>query len=367
MGALRDFHGNPSSSNSCGREAMALCQWARESIAQVLDCSPDRVLFTSGATESNNLALKSGRDIGRAMGRDHIVTTSIEHSSVLECARMMAADRSRPCRLTVVPVGPSGIVDPRAVAAAITRRTAIVSVMQANNELGTIQPIEECARIAQAAGAMFHTDAAQSFGKVPIDLANVDMITVSGHKIYGPKGVGALYIRPEIAAKMKPEIAGGSHEHGLRAGTLNAPSLYGLGIAAREMVIQWPEEAPQVGSMRDDLWRLIQDGLGRDGVRWNGTDDMSRRLPGNLNFTIIGVCPRLFQPAIDPYVTLSGAAACRGPGVSHVLAAIGAPADDGASVRIGLGRFNTPGEIPMIADRIIAVALELRGQACSID
>lgn len=370
--AMREAFGNPSSAHAHGRASNSLCEWARAEIAALLGgmgADPRCVVFTSGATEANNLALKSGLRAQLAQGKNEIVTTAIEHSSVLEVCKIlggMGGPTPAQCRLTVVPVGASGVVDPDAVRAAITPRTALVSVMHANNEVGTVQPVEAIGQMAHAAGALMHVDACQSFGRVPLDLSAVDLATVSGHKMYGPKGVGALYVCSDLRPRMNPEVAGGIHEAGLRAGTLNAPSIYGFGIAAAEMGRQWPTERVQVGAMRDALWSRIAAMLGPEFVRWNGTEDRSRRLPGNLNFTLVGVCPTLFNKAIEPLVSLSGAAACKGPGASHVLEAMGGVGDDGAAVRIGLGRFSRWEEIDAIAQAVASTARRLYGSGCPV-
>lgn len=364
--ALERAYGNPSSAHVHGRAAAELCDWARSQVAELLGCDPRCVVFTSGATEANNLALKAGLRAMADAGRSELVTTAIEHSSVLEVCRAMAAARGVPCNVKVVPVGPSGVVDPADVARAITPRTALVSVMGANNEVGTIQPVKAIGDLAHAAGGLMHVDACQSFGRVPLDLRSVDLVTVSAHKMYGPKGVGALYVCSDLRPRMRAEVAGGIHEAGLRAGTLNAPSIYGFGVAAWRMRELWPRERVLIGALRDELWRMILADLGPELVRWNGTEDRELRLPGNLNFTLVGACPRSFQAAIEPFVSLSGAAACKGPGASHVLKAMGDVGADGASVRIGLGRFNRPEQLAAIADAVCRCARQVHGIGCVV-
>ena len=365
--ALRGAWGNPSSAHAHGKLAKEHCDWAREQVARLLGCASSSVVFTSGATEANNLALKSGLRAQLAEGRNEIVTTAIEHSSVLEVCKLLSESERAQCRLRIVPVGLSGIVSAQEVLANVGPRTALVSVMQANNEVGTLQPVETIAEGAKAAGALTHVDACQSFGRVPLDLSSVDMVTLSAHKMYGPKGVGALYVNPSLRPRMSPEVAGGVHEEGLRGGTLNTPAIYGFGVACDLMGCKWPTEREKVAGMRYALWSRIARALGPERVRWNGTPDMAQRLPGNLNFTLIGVCPSMFSKAIEPYVSLSGAAACKGPGASHVLKAMGDVGADGAAVRIGLGRFNDPRtDVDAIASAVVSVAKRLYGSGCPV-
>lgn len=365
--AVRGAWGNPSSAHAHGKAAKELTDRARASIARLLGCAPSSVVFTSGATEANNLALKAGLRAQFAQGRNELVTTAIEHSSVLEVCKLLSDSERAQCRLRIVPVGLSGVVSAQEVLSNITPQTALVSVMAANNEVGTLQPVEAIAEGAKAAGALMHVDACQSFGRVPLDLTNVDMVTLSAHKMYGPKGVGALYVAPSLRSRLSPEVAGGVHEEGLRGGTLNTPAIYGFGVACDLMGRKWPAERERVAEMRYALWSRIARALGPERVRWNGTPDMSLRLPGNLNFTLIGVCPSMFSKAIEPYVSLSGAAACKGPGASHVLAAMGDVGADGAAVRIGLGRFNDPRiDVDAIASAVVSVAKRLYGSGCPV-
>lgn len=393
--ALAVAWGNPSSAHAHGREAARYCEWGRRQVAEMLGGNADDVTFTSGATEANNLALKGALRAQLALGRDHIVTTAIEHSSVLEVCKILAGELggmggangagigrmgAMPCRVTVVSVGRDGIVDPMEVRRVLTPRTALVSVMGANNEVGTIQPVEAIAQFAHDAGALMHVDACQSFGRVPLQVVGAgdtgaDLVTISAHKMYGPKGIGALYIAPTLRVRMAPEIAGGIHEKGLRAGTVNAPAAYALGVAVAEMARKWPRERTEAAAMREALWYRVQRALGPERVRWNGTTDFSRRLPGNLNFTLVNVCPHMFTKAIEPIVSLSGAAACKGVGASHVLKAMGVGGDafdvdergekiPMAAVRIGLGRFNDWSDVDAIADAVVGTAKNLYGSGC---
>ncbi|MEQ1507926.1 MAG: cysteine desulfurase family protein [Myxococcota bacterium] len=356
-----DDYGNAASrSHAYGAEARAATEAARGRIAGWLGASAKEVVFTSGATEANNLAILGGaRARRRATGHDHVVTVATEHAAVLDPVRALADDGFR---VTIVPVGADGRVDPDAIAAALTPTTALASVMWVNNEIGVIHPIAAIGAACRAAGVWLHCDAAQA-GYVPIDWATVpvDLLSVSAHKLYGPKGVGALLVRrtrPRIA--LVPLQYGGGHERGLRSGTLPVPLIVGFGVAAGLIVDRRDVEVPRVRALRDRLWDALVAGV--DGIRWNGHP--TERSPNNLNLAIDGVEATALLMAVRSVVALSTGSACSSETLapSHVLRALGLP-DDAAhrSIRIGVGRFTTEAEIDAVAAALIAGIRGLRG------
>lgn len=347
--------GNPaSSSHEYGWEARAAVEEARREVAALVGATAREIVFTSGATESNNLALKG---VARALpaGRRHLVVSAIEHKSVLEAARSLEADG---WRLDVVPVHPDGRVNLDALSAAVTSETAIVSVMAANNEIGTIQPTVEVAAIAHAAGALVHVDAAQAAGKIPVDVNadGIDLLALTAHKMYGPKGTGALFVRKRTP--IEPLMHGGGHERNLRSGTLNVPGIVGLGVACRLARSEMAAEAERLRALRDRLLEGLRDAIG--GLTVNGS--MAYRLPHNLHITIDGVDGESLIIAITDIAVSSGSA-CSSPSAtpSHVLAAImDAEAAARASIRFGLGRFTTAEEIEYVVDRFRAIVTHLQ-------
>jgi len=341
-----------------GWEAEQAVELARKRVAALAGAQPREIVFTSGATESNNLAIKGVIEAYRSRG-DHLITMSTEHSSVLDPLRH--AERSG-FRVTVLAPQPDGLLDLDRLRDAILPETLLVSVMLANNEIGVLQPIREIGALCRERGVLFHCDAAQAFGKVPIDVnaVPIDLMPLSAHKMYGPKGVGALYVRRrnprvELAAQME----GGGHESGMRSGTLNVPAIVGFGeacaICAREMA----EESARLLSLRGLLLAQLQAGL--EGVGINGS--LAHRLPGNLNLSFSGVDAKTLLMSL-PEVALSTGSACSSAvaGPSHVLRAIGiADSVAQSSVRFGLGRFNTEEEIVSVARRIVDSVTRLRG------
>lgn len=351
-----DCCGNAASPHMYGKEAAEAVETARASVAHVIGVNPKTIVWMSGATESNNMALR-GMKLHPA--KSDIVTTAIEHSSVLETVKRIP-DR----KVTVVPVGESGVVDPDDIKRACTATTGLISVMHANNEIGTIQPVEEIANIAKQFDAKFHIDACQSFGKLPLNAASADAITLSAHKCYGPKGIGALYIREGV--QIDPIIFGGSQENGLRPGTVNVPGVIGFGMAAYLMDTEWQAESQRLRLMRDELLKMLLDELGEEIVHVNGS--MEDRLPHNLNVTLMYVCPQKLNAILRDVCAVSAASACRKTSTgSHVLKAIGAPDNDvGAPIRFGLSRFNTMEEIYRVAKCICKNAAALYGVGCDI-
>jgi cysteine desulfurase len=358
---LREEFGNAASrTHAWGWRAEAAVEVAREQVARVLGAASERdVVFTSGATESNNLALLGVARANRVRG-DHLITAATEHSAVLDPCRALAREGFR---VTELPVDGLGRIDPDAVGRALTERTLLVSVMAANNEIGVIAPLAEIAALCRERGVLFHTDAAQAVGKIPLDVVRigVDLLSVSAHKVYGPKGVGALYVRggsPRI--RLEPLQYGGGHERGLRSGTLPVPLVVGLGRAVELAAAEREAEAARLTALRARLLARLQAEL--PGVSLHG--DPERRLPGNLNLGFAGIeADALIGRLHD--VALSSGSACTSatPEPSHVLKALGLP-DDAvrASVRIGLGRTTTPAEVERAADRIVEEVRALRAE-----
>ena len=350
--------GNPhSTSHRVGADAAAAVESARTQVASLIGAEPCEIVFTSGATEANNLAIKGAARF-HAGRKAHLITFATEHKCVLESARRMEEEGYR---VTVLPVGADGIVDPDGVAAAITEETLLVSLMAVNNEIGVIQPIAEVGALCRARGVYLHTDAAQAVGKLPLDVnaMGIDLLSLSGHKVYGPKGIGALYVRRRPRVRLRAEIDGGGQERGLRSGTLPAPLCAGLGEACAIAGAEMAGEAERLTAQRGRLWAAFQDGLAD--VRLNGC--ARRRVAGNLNISIPGIRAQDLIAAV-PEIAVSTGSACTSASVepSYVLRAIGlsdAAAD--CSLRIGLGRFTTEGEVDQAAARLVAAARGLRG------
>jgi cysteine desulfurase len=340
-----------------GWEAEAAVDRAREQVARLIGAAPREIVFTSGATESNNLALKGVAEFHRERG-DHLLTQATEHKAVLDPCRAL---ERRGLRIGILPVDRQGRVDPGQLGGALGERTLLVSVMAANNEIGTLQPIREIGRICKEKGVLFHTDAAQAAGKIRLDVTElgVDLLSLSAHKLYGPKGVGVLYVRgrnPRV--RLAPQLDGGGHERGLRSGTLNVPGIVGLGEACAIAQAEMATEAERVGGLRDRLLRGILSRL--DGVTLNGHPE--ERLPGNLHLSFSGVEGELLLLALRE-IALSSGSACTSASVepSHVLRALGV-SDTAAhsSLRFGLGRFNTEEEADFTADRVVQEVKRLR-------
>ena len=354
-----------------GWDASDAVERARKQVAALVGAGSKDIVFTSGATEANNLAIKGAakaRAIEGAEGtddrRDHIVTVATEHKAVLD---PIASLMKEGWRVTVLPVASSGLVDVASVADAVTDRTALVSVMAANNEIGVLQPIKELAAAAHAKGAWFHTDAVQAAGKVPfdVDALDVDFASMSAHKVYGPKGVGALYVRRKPSSakaaevrlvRIVAEIDGGGHERGMRSGTLNVPGIVGLGRAAEIARQEMPAESERIAALRDRLLERLQKTT--DGITVNGV--MHQRLPGNLNVSFAGVDGEALLVSLDD-VAVSSGAACTQAEPSHVLVALGLSKDRAlASLRFGVGRETTAAEIDYAAEKVSDVVARLR-------
>jgi cysteine desulfurase len=358
--------GNASSrQHRFGWEANDAVERARKHVAALIGAGGKDIVFTSGATEANNLAIKGvARATESADGsKRHLVTVATEHKAVLDPAARLGRQG---WSVTVLPVNRDGTIDLNALDDAITDRTALVSVMAANNEIGVLQPIGEAAALAHAKGALFHTDAVQIAGRMPFDVEalGVDFASLSAHKIYGPKGVGALYVRrPSLARASegkKPaivaEIDGGSQERGLRSGTLNVPGIVGFGRAAEIAREEMPAEAARIGALRDRLLERLQSTT--DAIRVNGT--MASRLPGNLNVSFDGVDGEALLVSLDDIAVSSGAA-CTQAEPSHVLMALGRSKDLAlASLRFGVGRTTTAADVDHAAEKVADVVARLR-------
>jgi cysteine desulfurase len=341
-----------------GVEAEEAVEQARAEIAAVVGATPREIIFTSGATESDNLAIKGVVEFYADKG-NHVITAATEHKAVLDtCKALVKAGNAT---VTVLPVDGTGRVDPEAVRRAITPQTVLISIMHANNEIGTLQPIADIGRIAKDAGVLFHTDGAQSVGKVPVDVGalGVDLLALTAHKLYGPKGCGALYVRNSAPrVRLAPQMHGGGHERGMRSGTLNVPGVVGLGRACAIAAAEMRPEQAHLAALRDRLHRGLLAQL--DAVELNGHP--TERLAGNLHLTFAGVDGDALLAALQD-VALSSGSACTSAVLepSHVLRAIGLDEDDAhASIRFGIGRFNTQADIDYAVDRVVQEVRRLR-------
>lgn len=347
--------GNPSSSHVFGRRAAAAVEEARGRVARLIGASPKEIVFTAGATESDNLAL---RGIAAPGGRGHLVTCAIEHEAVLEtCAGL----RPRGYDVTVMPVDRHGLVDPGDLAGALRADTVLVSVMMANNEIGTIEPIGEIGRLCRQRGVPLHTDAVQAAGRVPIDVRalGVDLLSLTAHKMYGPKGIGALYVREGLS--LDPMIAGGGQEGKLRSGTLNVPGIVGFGVAADIALRDLEAESAREAALRDRLWQGIRSRCGD--VSLNGHP--THRLPNNLSVAFNGIEAEALLTALRDVVAFSSGSACAsgtGKG-SYVIRATGDEAAARCSVRFGLGRSTTAEQVARVVDHLETAAERLRKMA----
>ncbi|MGE3842059.1 MAG: cysteine desulfurase family protein [Vicinamibacterales bacterium] len=347
-----DF-GNASSRNHAwGWTAAAAVDEARAQVARIIGANARDIVFTSGATESNNLAI-IGSVRAAQPDRRHVITVTTEHPSVLDTCRALEHDG---CTVAYVPVASDGRVDPDSIARAFTNQTCLVSVMAANNEIGVLHPLPAIGELVRERDALFHVDASQAVGKVPFDVETVraDLVSFTAHKIYGPKGIGALYVRKRSKRPaLQPLLHGGGHERGLRPGTLNVPGIVGFGRAAALCMAEHPAESTRIGHLRDALLDRLQIRLPT--VHVNGS--LEHRLPGNLNVAFPGIEPEPLKLAIDDLAVSFGAACTTGTTEpSHVLAAVGMPRELAlASVRFGLGRWTTAEEVEYAADRMATI------------
>jgi cysteine desulfurase len=347
--------GNAASRNhSFGWAADNAVKTARLRAANLLGASPEEIVFTSGATESDNLAIKGVAEAYRGRG-NHIITGMTEHKAVLDSCHHLEQSGFR---VTYLPVQTNGLIDLGGVERTVDDRAILVTIMAANNETGTLQPIAEIGKLCRERGVIFHTDAAQAAGKIPlnVDEQNIDLLSISAHKLYGPKGVGLLYVRRGV--QLSPIIDGGGHERGMRSGTLNVPGIVGLGRACEISQKEMPQESARTAALRDRLRDKLLGSL--DGVAINGSSE--RRLPGNLNVSFAGIEGEELLTALDGIAVSSGAA-CTSAHIepSYVLKALGLSDELAqASLRFGIGRFNTEAEIDYVADRVIEAVRQLR-------
>jgi len=355
--AMADTFGNASSVHHFGQQAKALLDDARSAVAALIAAEPSEVVFTSGGTESDNFALRGVAEALEPTGRRHLIASSIEHEAVLVTLRALAR---RGWRTTLLPVDQSGIVKPEALESALTEDTAIVSVMHANNEIGTIQPIAELAGIAHRRGALFHTDAVQSIGKIPVDVRalGVDLLSLSAHKFNGPKGAGALWIKR--GARVTAILTGGKHERSRRAGTENVPGLSGLGVAAQLAARKLAGESARLGALRNRLEEAILAQV--PGTAINGVREP--RVPNTTNISFDAVEAESLLIALDlEGVAVSTGSACSSGTLepSHVLRAMGLPTPRTQnSIRMSLGAGNTDAEVDFVVSKLPGIVEKLR-------
>jgi cysteine desulfurase len=355
---FREHFGNASSRNHpFGWKAAKAVERAREQVADLIGARFREIVFTSGATESNNLAIKGVA--GRApQQKRRVVTLATEHRAVLDPCLALERDGFR---VTVLPVKPDGLVDLDALSAAVTEDTALVTVMAGNNEIGVLQPLGEIARIAKSRGALFHCDAVQAAGIVPLNVRElgIDLVSLSAHKMYGPKGVGALYVaKSSPTIELEPLLDGGGHERGYRSGTLNVPGIVGFGKAAEICRAESAAEGARLAALRDALWTGLN---AMGGVHANGC--MTHRLPQNLNVRFDGVAGETLLTSLASDVAISSGAACATASAepSHVLKALGLSDDQArASLRFGFHRFNTDQEVGLVVSMVCASVERLR-------
>jgi len=353
-----EYFGNAASRNhSFGWEAEQATEKSRKQIADLIGATPKEIVFTSGATESNNLALKGIAEMYAERG-NHIITQVTEHKAVLDTCKHLEKNG---VRVTYLPVQTNGLIDLDQLRDAITDKTILISIMYANNEIGVVQPMKEIGKIAKEKGILFHSDAVQAIGKIPVNVVQdgIDVLSLTAHKLYGPKGVGALYVRrrnPRV--QITAQMDGGGHERGMRSGTLNVPAIVGLGAACEIANKEMPEESKRLSFLRDKLKDKLMSSL--DEVYINGT--MEHHLPHNLNISFAYVEGESLLMGINDIAVSSGSA-CTSATLepSYVLKALGA-GDDLAhsSIRFGLGRFNTEEEVDYVANKVIDVVKKLR-------
>ena len=357
---LEHFGNAASRNHAFGWAAEGAVEAARAEVARLIGCKPIEIVFTSGATESDNLAVKGVAEAYRDKGR-HLITSQIEHHAVLDVCKRLEKDG---CQVTYLPVDRHGMVDPAAVARAITSKTVLVSIMLANNEVGTIQPLAEIGRICKERGVFLHSDAVQGVGKIPVavDALGVDLLSLTAHKFYGPKGVGALYVRMgQPRVRLVPQIDGGGHEKGRRSGTLNVPGIVGLGKACELAGRLMADEAVRLSALRERLRAALF--LRLDHIHLNGHP--TERLPGNLNVSFDFVEGEALLMSLKE-VAVSSGSACTSASLqaSHVLRAMGLGDELAhASVRFGLGRGNTEEEVDYVCGRLVDEVTRLRAMS----
>jgi cysteine desulfurase NifS len=361
---LYEHFGNPSSSHPYGAATMQAVKTARAQVASMLGCEPNEVVFTSGGTESNNYAIKGVALAGRSRG-NHIITTAVEHPAVIEVCRWL---ETQGFQITVLPVDEYGLVEPTALEQAITPDTLLVTAMHANNEVGTIQPVTELAAIAHRHGALMHTDAAQSVGKIAVRVEDlgVDLLSVAGHKAYAPKGIGTLYVRSGV--ELDQLMHGAGHEGGRRPGTENVLEIVGLGQACQVAARDLEQNKRHFLAMRDRLHRGLLDKLGDELVKLNGHPE--RRLPNTLSLSFRSIEANALLSAVNDRVAASAGAACHADevDVSAVLEAMAVPVEWGmGTIRFSVGRGTTAEDIDEAVDIIAGAVKDLRSRAALAD
>jgi cysteine desulfurase len=355
--ALREVWGNASSVHHFGQQAKAALDEARTSVASLIGADPSELVFTAGGTEGDNLAIRGAAEALEPTGRKHLVTSAIEHEAVLNTVKALVR---RGWRATIVPVDASGIVSIDRMRDAITDDTAIVSVMHANNEIGTVQPIKELASVAHERGALFHTDAVQTAGKIPIDVRalDVDLLSIAAHKFYGPKGAGALWLKRGV--RLLPVITGGKQERSRRAGTENVPALVGLGVAADVALKKMATEGPRLAALRDRLEAGVLSAV--TGTERNGA--AAPRVPNTTNISIERVEAESLLIGLDlAGIAVSSGSACSSGTLepSHVLKAMGLPhARTLGSIRFSLGAANTDADVDRVLEALPPIVEKLR-------
>ncbi|HEX4169756.1 MAG TPA: IscS subfamily cysteine desulfurase [Bryobacteraceae bacterium] len=354
---LEAFGNAASRNHEFGWRAEEGVETARKQIADLIGATPKEIVFTSGATESNNLALKGIAEMYAERG-NHIITQATEHKAVLDTCKRLEKEG---LRVTYLPVQANGLIDLDQLRDAITDKTILISIMYANNEIGVVQPVAEIGKIAKEKGVLFHSDAVQAVGKIPVNVMTdgIDILSLTGHKLYGPKGCGALYVRrrnPRV--QITAQMDGGGHERGMRSGTLNVPGIVGLGYACELAKKEMPEESKRMAFLRDRLQNRLTREL--DEVYINGT--MEHHLPNNLNISFAYVEGESLLMGINDIAVSSGSA-CTSATLepSYVLKALGAGDDIAhSSIRFGLGRFNTEEEVDYVSDKVVDVVKKLR-------
>jgi cysteine desulfurase len=353
-----EHFGNPASvSHVYGWEGEAAVKQAREILAAAINATPEEIVFTSGATEANNLAIKGVAEAYFSQGQ-HIITVATEHSAVLDPCNYL---KSLGFDITILPVQPDGILDLNELEKALRPETILVSVMAANNEIGVLQPLAEIGEMCRERNIIFHTDAAQAIGKIPLDVQEmkVDLMSLTAHKVYGPKGIGALYVRrrnPRV--KLAPQQHGGGHERGMRSGTLYTPQIVGFAKAVEIALAAQATENQRLRELRERLWKQLSQ---LSGVHLNGHP--TQRLAGNLNISVEGVDGAALLLGLQSVMAVSSGSACSSTHTapSHVLTALGHSEKLAyASVRFGIGRFNTAEEIDTVAQQVISTVQSLR-------
>ncbi|MGD1808093.1 IscS subfamily cysteine desulfurase [Dapis sp. BLCC M126] len=353
-----EHFGNPASiTHQYGWEAEAAVKKAREILAAAINATPEEIIFTSGATEANNLAIKGIAEAYFDKGK-HIITVATEHNAVLDPCTYL---QNLGFEVTYLPVNTDGIIDLNTLETALREDTILVSVMAANNEIGVLQPLAKIGKICKENSIIFHTDAAQAIGKIPLDVQamNIDLMSLTAHKIYGPKGIGAIYVRRrDPRVKLASQIHGGGHERGMRSGTLCTPQIVGFGKAVEVALAEMESEAKRLTSLRQRLWEKLQT---LENIFLNGHP--TERLPGNLNISVEGVDGQALLLGLQGVMAVSSGSACTSAKIepSHVLQALGRSEKLAyASVRFGIGRFNTVEEIDIVAEKAIATIKSLR-------